>query len=91
MDRISPSEGGDAGSIPAKGTNTQNSTAFSKPEGGTHEARPTLWVLLYLFLQNWSIYTIPLEPTLSKIPNERKPRHCFAPLGNTKEKCSLHF
>jgi len=28
----------------------------------------------------------PLEPTLSKIPNERKPRHCLAPLGNTKKK-----
>ena len=32
-----------------------------------------------------------LEPTLSKIRDERKPRHCLAPLGNPKEKCSLHF
>jgi len=58
---------------------------------GTRFARPTLWVLLYLFLQNWSVFTTSLEPILSKIRNERKPRHCLAPLGNPKEKCSLLF
>src|SRR3989338_9427377 len=39
---------------------------------GTRFARPTLWVLLYLFLQNWSIYTITLEPILCEILDERK-------------------
>src|SRR3989344_3211777 len=59
--------------------------------GGTRFARPTLWVLLYLFLQNWSVFTIALELTLSKIRDERKPRHRLASLGNPKEKCSLLF
>ena len=35
--------------------------------GGTRFARPTLWRLLYLFLQNWSVFTTSLELTLSKI------------------------
>src|SRR3989338_7010861 len=39
---------------------------------GTRFARPTLWVLLYLFLQNLSIYTITLEPILCEILDERK-------------------
>ena len=36
-----------------------------------------------------SVFTTSLEPILSKIRNERKPRHRLAPLGNPKEKCSL--
>src|SRR3989339_981396 len=38
-----------------------------------------------------SVFTTSLEPILSKIRNERKPRHRLAPLGNPKEKCSLLF
>jgi len=38
-----------------------------------------------------SVFTTSLEPTLSKIRDERKPRHCLSPLGNPKEKCSLLF
>jgi len=37
---------------------------------GTRFARPTLWVLLYLFLQNWSVFMTSLEPILSKIRND---------------------
>ena len=33
-----------------------------------------------------SVFTTSLEPTLSKIPDERKPRHCLAPLGNSERK-----
>ena len=54
-------------------------------------SNPTPWGLLYLFLQNWSVFTIALELTLSKIRDERKPRHRLASLGNPKEKCSLLF
>ncbi len=53
--------------------------------GGTREARPTLLGLLYLFLQNWSVFTTSLELTLSKIRDERKPRHRLASLGNPKK------
>ena len=41
---------------------------------------------------SWSVFTTSLEPTLSKIRDERKPHYCLASLGNTKKKKhSLHF
>ena len=41
---------------------------------------------------SWSVFTTSLEPTLSKIHDERKPRHRLASLGNPKKKkCSLLF
>ena len=40
---------------------------------------------------SFSVFMTSLEPTLSKIPNERKPRHRLASLGNTKEKMFLAF
>jgi len=48
-----------------------------------------LWLLLNK--TQWSVFTTSLEPTLSKIRDERKPRHRLASLGNPKEKCSLLF
>jgi hypothetical protein len=38
-----------------------------------------------------SVFMTSLELTLSKILDERKPRHRLAPLGNPKEKCSLQL
>jgi len=56
---------------------------------GTREARPTLLVFLYLFLQNWSVFTTSLELTLSKIPNERKPHALAITPATPKEKTLL--
>ena len=42
----------------------------------------------------WSVFTTSLEPTLSKIPNERKPRHRLAPLGGASMRtrfCQNYF
>src|SRR3990167_6421769 len=40
---------------------------------GTRFARPTLWGLLYLFLQNWIFYTITLDPICGEFLDERNP------------------
>ena len=40
----------------------------------------------------WSVFTTSLELTLSKIRDERKPRHCLAPLGSVAGlQCGLGF
>src|SRR3990167_10565120 len=42
---------------------------------GRHKVPPTDSLVKNRKIKSWSIYTITLEPTLSKIPDQRKPPH----------------